>query len=190
MNENNLDDLRHQWQALSTDNARLSEANRLLVAKLAAEKATTKQQKLKRQYLVFAILGFVLLPFLAYVGLYEMLHAPLWLCLLYAGGGFYIGVMDLWFVSLIGSADYISMPTCEAMAHASRMLLWQARLQALGIVACVIIVGPLLVYIYCLGKPDVMIGALVGLGVGLVFGILKYNSLRRMARSLLSDLES
>ncbi|MDE6109815.1 MAG: hypothetical protein K2L99_08215 [Muribaculaceae bacterium] len=190
MSENNLDDIRREWQSLSADTKKLAEANRILVERLAAEKATSKQQNLRRQYLIFAVVSFLLLPALAYVGLYDLLEAPLWLCVLYAAGGVFFGITDLCFVRMIGSVDYIELPTCEAVAHASRMILWQARLRAIGIAAAVVIVAPLFVFMYRMGKPDVLIGGIAGLVIGAVLGTLKYNSLRRTARRMLADLES
>lgn len=190
MSENNLDDIRREWQALSADTRKLAEANRILVARLAAEKATSKQQNLRRQYLAFAVVSFLLLPTLAYTGLYLLLDAPLWLCWLYAAGGLFFGVCDLCYARMIGSVDYIGLPTCEAVAHVSRLILWQARLRAMGIATAVVIVAPLFWFMYQMNKPDVLIGGAAGLVIGAVLGTLKYNSLRRIARRMLDDLES
>lgn len=190
MSDNNLDEIRREWQALSADVNKLAEANKMLVAKLAAEKATSKQQILRRQYTIFAVISFLVLPVLAFVALYGYLDAPLWLCLLYAAGGIVFGALDVWFVSMIGSVDYIDLPTSEAVAHASRMILWQARLRAVGIAAATVIILPLLWFMYRIDQPGVLVGGIAGLVIGGVLGTLKYRSLRRTARRMLADLES
>ncbi|MDE6270192.1 MAG: hypothetical protein K2M12_04975, partial [Muribaculaceae bacterium] len=106
---NQLDDLRQQWQALKIDNRRLEEANRKLSQKLSAEKAETRQRKLALRYRLTGVLGIIMLPLIA-LEMHADGMAPAWLCWLYGVVGFILGILNVSFSFFISGNDYLTLP--------------------------------------------------------------------------------
>ncbi|MDE6137480.1 MAG: hypothetical protein K2F97_08400, partial [Muribaculaceae bacterium] len=137
---------------------------------------------------VIGWVAILLMPFLAVVQL-EQLEAPVWLCALYGGVGVVMGIIDLCFARFVDKTDYISMPVCDAVVHAQRVLLWQARLRSVGICLAAVVLVPLFFHIDRIGSRSVMYGAVAGLIIGVILGLRFYYAKRRAARKILSDLE-
>jgi len=187
--DNELDEIRHQWQSLKVDRQRLEQANRRLSQRLSAERAVSKQKRLSNYYRRIGIASVIILPILA-VPLYYIVGMPLWVSLLYAAVGIALGTMNLRFSMFISDTDYITMPTCDAMIHARRVLLWQARLRNLGIILATVVLVPIFMYLYALNNTSGLTGGIAGGAVGVAIGFALYCKKRRAARNMLSDLES
>lgn len=188
-NNNQLDDIRRQWQEMQIDARRLEDTNRRLSVRLSAERASTQQQQLSRYFLRIGAIGVVLMPSLAYL-LYHSISAPLWLAILYAIIGLALAAINFGFGVFVGKSNYISLPTCEAVAHARRVLLWQSRLRNIGIALAAIVLLPLLWYLYESSVEGVFIGGVIGGVVGGILGILQYRKKRKAMRRMLSELET
>ena len=186
---NQLDDLRLQWQALKIDNQRLEEANRKLSQKLAAEKAETRQRKLAGRYRFTGILGIFLLPMIA-IEMYTVGLVPVWMCWLYGIVGFILGVLNVSFSFYISGNDYLTLPTCEAVRHATKVILWQSRLRNMGLILAALVVVPLIAHFALHLSAAILIGSIIGLCVGLTCGLSLYSRNRRLARRMLSDFEN
>ena len=169
-------------------NERLRKANQRLTDELSAKRVSDSKHRLANDYRVIGWVAILLMPFLAVVQL-EQLEAPVWLCALYGGVGVVMGIIDLCFARFVDKTDYISMPVCDAVVHAQRVLLWQARLRSVGICLAAVVLVPLSFHIDRIGSRSVMYGAVAGLIIGVILGLRFYYAKRRAARKILSDLE-
>lgn len=183
-----FDEMRRQWQSMQLDNERLRKANQRLTEELSAKRVSDRKHRLASDYRVIGWLAILLMPFLALL-LLEQLDAPLWLGALYGGVGVVMGIIDLGFARFVDKTDYISMPVCDAIVHAQRVLLWQARLRSVGICLATLVLVPLFFHIDSMGMRSVMHGAIAGLIIGLGLGLRFYYTKRRAARRILADLE-
>lgn len=185
---NELDQIRQQWQSMKLNCERLEETNRQLSHKLSSRLAVTNQEKLASHYTIVGILSLILLPSLAFM-LYYTLEAPIWLRCLYGGMGLPMGAIDLYFASFVKRCDYISMPTCEALAHARRVHLWIARLHSIGMAMATIVLVPLFFHLAKIDHEGVLVGGVAGLIIGLALGFCIYYRNRRLSKRILADLE-
>lgn len=183
-----LEGLRSQWQSMKINCDRLDKANEKLSRQLSAERAVSKQEKLARHYRRIGLISLVLLPMLS-MPLREVVEAPVWMCVVYALAGVVFAVLDLSFSSFVQKSDYISLPTCEAIAHAARVLVWQARIHVAGIAVAVVVIAPMFVHFYSVGK-EILWGGVAGGVIGAAIGLSMFMRYRRMARRMLADLES
>ena len=183
-----FDEMRRQWQSMQLDNERLRKANERLTEELSAKRVSDRKHRLANDYRMLGWIALFLMPFLALL-LPEQLDAPLWPGAPYGGVGIVMGIIDLCFARFVDKTDYISMPVCDAIVHAQRVLLWQARLRSVGICLAAIVLVPLFFHIDSMGMRSVMYGAIAGLIIGLVLGLRFYYSKRRAARKILEDLE-
>lgn len=188
-NDKQLDDLRLQWQAMKIDNQRLEDTNRRLSQRLAAEKAETRQRKLALRYMLHGILAILILPLFG-IQMYIVGLAPVWMCWLYGIVGFIMGVLNVAFSFYISKDDYLRLPTCEAVRHATKVILWQARLRNMGFVLAFVVVVPLFAHFAFHLGAAIVVGAIAGLVVGLVIGLSIYERNRRLAHRMLDDMEN
>lgn len=190
MDQNNrLEDIRSQWQAMKVDGKRLEEANRKLSDRLAAERAGSRQRHLAARYRYAGILSMVLLPVLS-VELHEVVDVPSWLCVLYAAVGVALGALNLGFSFFISNSDYLSLSTCDAVAHVRKVLLWQARLRSTGLALAAVVLVPLFVHFASLDDSILLVSTGVGLVLGAAIGMLIYSRNRRLARRIVAELEA
>lgn len=183
-----LEGLRSQWQSMKINCDRLEKTNEKLSRQLSAERAVSKQEKLARHYRRIGLLSFVLLPILSWP-LREVVEVPVWMCVAYALAGVVFAVLDLSFSNFVQKSDYISLPTCEAIEHAARVLVWQARIHVAGIAVALIVIVPMFMHFYSI-DTEVMWGGVAGGVIGAAFGVYLCLRYRRMARRMLADLES
>ncbi|MDE6453169.1 MAG: DUF4231 domain-containing protein [Muribaculaceae bacterium] len=184
-----LELLRSQWQSLDLDVRRLTDTNRRLMQKLAAERACSKQQRLALQYRISGIVAVVLLPVLATM-MYQTLGVSELTAWIYAVGGAAIGIMNICFSYFIGRTDYITRSTCEAIEHAGRVLIWQSRMRIAGYTVAAVVLAPLFYHLSGMDSKSALVGGAIGLVIGLAIGLIIEHHRRRTARMMLADLES
>ena len=187
--DNQFDSLRQQWQSMKIDNERLHQTNLRLSRQLAAQRAGTRQQKLAEHYRIIGITAIVLLPFLS-LTLYDVLDTPVWICVLYAIVGIFLGSLNLWFSNYVNRTDYILLPTCEAIDHAARVLTYQSRLRIAGTCMAAVVILPMLLHFNNVGGLQLLVAGGVGLAAGAAIGLFIYYRNRRIARAMLDDLNS
>lgn len=183
-----LDALRREWQDIKIDNQRLHDTNRRLTQQLASERAAGRQQRVARYYCILGLVSFVGLPVLA-VMLREVLAAPVWLAVLYGAIGVCLAALNFGFGIFTGRSDYLSLPVTEAISHARRVLIWQARLRNVGVLLAVCVVVPIFAHLHLLGENSALAGAIIGIVIGLAIGTAMYLRNRRIVRRALRDLE-
>lgn len=188
--DNELDDIRRQWQSIQTNQQRLESTNRQLMQRLSAERAGTKQHKLAGFYRGMGLTGIILLPVLGYMLYKSGMSIPLWMCILYGCTGIAIGILDILFASFVSRTDYIDMPVKEAIVHAHKVLLYQSRLRNAGMLLAAVVLVPIFFHFYNTGNNSVLIGAATGLVAGLAIGLTLNFRKRRMAKRMLADLEN
>ena len=103
-----FEQIKNEWRALSMENAALKQKNIDLTRRLVSERVTNNQQKLARSYRI-GYMGCFAFPLLAYFGLYLIVKASIGLCVFYSLYGIILGCFDIWFMSFIKRADYVSM---------------------------------------------------------------------------------
>lgn len=173
---------------MQLDNERLRKANERLTEELATKRVSDRKHRLANDYRVIGCAAILLMPFLA-LTLREELDASVWLSVLYGTIGVVMGVMNLCFARFVDKTDYISMPVCDAIAHAQRVLLWQARLRIVGICLATVVLVPLFLHIDDIGIRSAMYGAVAGLIIGVILGLRFYYCKRRAAKRILEELE-
>lgn len=187
--ENQFEALRQQWQSMKIDNDRLQATNLRLSQQLAAQRAGTRQQKLADHYRIIGIAAMALLPFLS-IALHDILDTPVWICTLYGVIGVIMGALNLWLSYYVTRTDYILMPTCEAIAHAARVIKYQSRLRIAGTCMAAVVLVPMLLHFNHIGGTGLLGAAGIGLAVGVAVGLSVYYRNRRIARAMLNDLNS
>lgn len=184
-----LEDLRTQWQTMKLDNERLVDANRRLSQQLSAQRASDRQRTLARRYRVTGLVALVMLPLLAFQ-LHHVAEVPVWICVLYAVLGIVMGALNLWFSVYVGDKDFISRPTCEALEHVRKVLLWQARLRTAGMTIAFVVLAPLFAHFASLERNvELLVSTGIGLVCGLAIGLTVYRRNRRLAHRMLDDME-
>lgn len=182
-----LDQIRQQWQRTTLRVEQLEADNRRMARLLAAGRVSSAQERLAKHHTFSAFSG-LLLPVLAPMLIF-VLHYPLWLAICYGVAGIVLAIANFWFAQYVRYADFMSCPVAQAATEAVKVMLWQNRLTALGIVLCV----PVLVSMFVMIAPEmeyIMGGLLVGLAVGLPIGIAKYFKGRGMARALKREVQN
>lgn len=182
----NLDNIKNEWKNLSVKDEWLTDKNRELASKLASERASNYQQKLSRSYRI-GFVGFAF-PFLA-VTMRHAFDASIMLCVIYSLFGLAVGGYDLWFMHFISKSDYVSMPTVEAMSHASKVVKYQNRATVISILAMIMVLIPLFYEMCKFGDYSIVYGGVAGLIIGLILGIRKCIINHRNAKRMLSELK-
>lgn len=183
-----FDRIKCEWQSLTMENAILKQKNIELARRLVSRNVTNNQQRLARSYRI-GYIGF-LFPLLAYFGLYHVIGGSVTLCVIYSIFGWLLGTFDLWFMSYIKSANYASMPTVDALKHATKVVVYQNWATIISIIGCIIIMVPLF---YALSQHDeesVLAGGIIGAVIGCTFGAIKCINNHRLARSMVAELKS
>ncbi len=188
MSEIDLDQIKNEWRSLSMENAALKQRNIELTRRLSRDRVTNNQQSLARSYRI-GYMGFAF-PLLSYFGLYYIIHASIGVCIFYALFGIVIGSFDLWFMSYIKKADYASMPTVEALHHATKVVIFQNWATIASIAACIILCIPLFYEFSQKDNEGLIFGGIIGGIVGGIFGGIKCVKNHKLARKMVAELKS
>lgn len=175
-----------EWAQLKVENASLQRKNDELLNNLMQTRVVSRQQRLARNYRI-GYFGFVF-PLLAW-GMYEILNISVALSVIYSTYGIAIGIFDLWFMHFIKDADYTSLPTIDALSHATKIVEYQNWFTVLSILLCVAILIPLFQSFSVIG-PDVVVGGIIGGIVGGIIGMRKCIINHRLARRMKAELRS
>lgn len=182
-----LDEMKSEWLALKVKNETLQQKNKELTRRLVDANVVSNQQKLARNYRI-GYMGFCF-PFLAWM-LYELIHLSVTLCIVYAVYGIILGCFDLWFMGFIKKADYVTMPTVDALSHASKVVIYQNWATIASIIACIGVLIPLFYEMSVLGEDSVILGGVIGGIIGGAIGARKCINNHRLARRMLAELRN
>lgn len=184
MNDN-LDELRHQWQRLTPASDALERTNRQLGERMAHAHVSSHQQLLARRIGRRSWLG-ILLPALAPL-LVVALNMPVWFAVVYAVFGIAIGVAMQRLSRYIKEKNLAEMPVAEALERAVRIRLWQTRLRTVDVFCCLLLLLGFGV-ILCEHNPDmipaVVIGAVCGFAYAIPTAIRNASLSRKMVEEL------
>lgn len=183
----NLEQLRLQWQQLKLENLALSEQNRCLTNRLAKQNIRTHQQKLANNYRSLGTLGFIF-PLLAWM-LYEVVHCSIGMAIAYSIYGIALGAVQHWFSHFVREADYISLPTVEAIAHARKVVRYQRNMTVASIICMVAVIVPLF-YELSFMDQSVIEGGIVGGIIGGAIGLMRCIKNFRHANAMLNEASS
>ncbi len=182
-----LDILKKQWQQVKIENDKLTEANDRLARRLADGQVSTIQDKLVRSHARLQYVG-LLLPLLAIL-IYYQLQMPLWVAVLYALFGVVMSVLNILFVNYIKEEQLVTLPVADALRRAAVIKDRQTKLLMCGIVGGVVVLAVFFFFILDVDDSGAtLLGAILGLGVGLAISIPKCLRERRMARKLYDSL--
>ncbi len=183
----NLDELKRQWQRLSTRIDNLEETNRALSERLAKSKVTSMQERLANRINNWAGLGF-LLPLMAPL-LHSAIGLPWWVCIVYALFGIIMAFLSYRFVKFIRTDRLIELPVSNAIRKATAIKIRQERIRLAGICMGIFVICSIY---YCIPEQhsEIMsIGFSVGLAGGLAIGIPRAITNHRLARRLVESLK-
>ena len=182
-----LDKIKSEWMSLKVENESLQLKNKELTRRLVEERVVSNQQKLARSYRIGYIgLYFPLLALL----LYNVIHASVTLCVIYAVYGIILGSFDLWFMNYITKVDYITLPTVDALAHASKVVIYQNWATIASIIAGICVLAPFFYEISLFGDDSIIWGGVIGGIIGGSIGARKCISNHRIARRMLAELRN
>lgn len=183
----NLDELKRQWQRLSTRCDNLEEANRALSERLAKSKVTSMQEQLANRINSYAGVGF-LLPAMSPL-LHSTMHLPWWVCVCYALFGLIMAFLSFRFARFIRGKRLIDLPVSDAIRRAMDIKVRQNRIQLIGVIMAVFLLGSML---WCMPEPYnewIIYGFLTGAVIGLSIGIPRAVKNHRLARRLIDSLK-
>lgn len=183
----NLDELKKQWQSLSTRVDNLAETNRRLSERLAKSNVTSLQESLASRIRRCAGIGLVM-PLLAPM-LYSTIGLPWPICVAYALFGLMMAWLSFRFARFINSERLIDLPVSDAIMRASEIKSRQEHIRLLGMVCAALLIASVF---YALPDKDntwVMAGFAAGLVIGLAIGIPRAVANHRIARKLVDSLK-
>lgn len=182
-----LDEIKSEWLALKVENATLQQKNKELTRRLVDARVVSNQQKLAKNYRI-GYMGFCF-PLLAWL-LYQLIHPSVTLCIIYSLYGIILGAFDLWFMDYIKKADYATISTIDALAHASKVVIYQNWATIASIIACI---GVLVLFFYEMaqfGADNIIWGGVIGGIIGGIIGARKCISNHQLARRMLAELRN
>ena len=181
-----LEELKNQWNRLSVRVERLEEENRRLARELATGRAISSQTKLVRRLHQHAICGLilpVLSPFLITV-----LKMPLWVAICYAVFGIICMFIDLWLARTVKNNNLSTQTVMTSLRNMLRFKRNQRRIQCVLIVVCFTFLA-FAFFPYLAPEQHMFIGGLIGLVLGLIFGILEYRKKTRLINDIITELK-
>lgn len=181
-----LEELKVQWNQLSVRVDRLEEENRRLASELATGRATSAQQRLASHYTKHALIG-LLLPLLAPM-LVFVLDMPLWVAVLYGLLGLLCMAADLIFARYIRRSNFAILPVVNSLENMLKAKKYQRRMQIVFIIIGGIFLGGAF-FPALEDEPSVMIGALIGLIIGICCGLTLYFKKVRLINEILKELK-
>ena len=181
----NLDELKRQWQSLPSHDDELERTNRELGERLLRGKVSGTQQQLARRVERRSLVGLLLVVFAPII--YWELHMPLWYALCYGAFGVAMGAAQQCLARYIKGGRLAEMPVVEALERALRIGIWQKRLRMTGILAGAVLLF-LFFYILTDQSRELLVGAILGLVVGLAIAVPMARKDISLARKLVDDL--
>lgn len=181
-----LEELKVQWNQLSVRVDRLEEENRRLASELATGRATSAQQRLASHYTKHALIG-LLLPLLAPM-LVFVLDMPMWVAVLYGLLGLLCMAADLIFARYIRRSNFAILPVVNSLENMLKAKKYQRRMQIVFIIIGGIFLGGAF-FPALEDEPSVMIGALIGLIIGICCGLTLYFKKVRLINEILKELK-
>ena len=183
-----LDELRNKWQNINLRVDRLDNDTRRIASELASGRVRTAQTKLANFHYRTALVG-LCLPVLAPM-IVTVMHFALWVAVIYAAMGIILAILNFLFARKIARSDYMSMPVVSALTQAVDIRKRQKQLQAVGITLGIIVIFSLFTQALDPSSKIILFGMLVGLGVGIPIGLIKYRRAIALARQLQDELKS
>lgn len=177
-----LEQLRIEWQRIEIKSQMLSDENRRLTARLASQRISGHQKKLANNYRT-GYIGFAF-PVLA-LFLYKVIGCTIVIAIAYALYGLVLGTIQLRFRKFIKKADYMSLPTIEAVSHARRVVKYQRNMTIRSIIGALAILVPLL-YEFSFDS-DILLGGIIGGIIGGIFGTIRCIDNFRHANAMLAE---
>lgn len=181
-----LEELKVQWNQLSVRVDRLEEENRRLASELATGRATSAQQRLASHYTKHALIG-LLLPLLAPM-LVFVLDMPMWVAVLYGLLGLLCMAADLIFARYIRRSNFAILPVVNSLENMLKAKKYQRRMQIVFIIIGGFFMGGAF-FPALEDEPSVMIGALIGLIIGICCGLTLYFKKVRLINEILKELK-
>ena len=182
-----LDKIKAEWAALKIENSDLQRKNIELTRRLATTSVANNQQKLARSYRI-GYMGFAF-PGLAVI-MYQLIHASVALCIIYAVYGLILGSFDLWFMRFIKKVDYTTIPTVDALEHVSKVVIYQNWATVASLIAGACVLVPFFYEMSLLHEESVVWGGIVGGIIGGTIGAIKCIKNHRLARQMLAELRN
>lgn len=182
-----LDKIKAEWTALKIENIELQQKNIELTRRLVNTRVVNNQQKLARSYRI-GYIGFFF-PFLAWT-LYQLVHPSVAFCIIYSVYGIILGIFDLWFMSFVKKADYTTLPTVEALEHASKVVIYQNWATIASLISCIVVLIPFFYEMSLMEEESVIWGGIAGGVIGAIIGACKCINNHRLARQMLSELRN
>lgn len=181
----NLDELKRKWQEISARVDKLEETNQLITQRLANSNVATMQENLGNRIRHNGNIGFML-PLLA-PSLVLVLDFPIWYAVIYAVVGIILGIKSRLLSKYILKGNLTSMPVAQAIEKAVKIKYKQQQGLIAGYVIFIILV---IIGFFALPSKDmsVLIGACVGMVIGLAISIPRVATNMRMARMLIESL--
>lgn len=183
----NLDELKRQWQRLSTRTDNLEEANRRLSERLAKSNVTSLQESLAGRIRRCAGVGFVL-PLLA-PALHSAMGLPWWICVAYALFGLIMAFLSFRFVKFIRAERLIDLPVSDAIIRASIIKARQEHIRTIGLVTAFILIGSIFYMMPDRDDTWLIAGFISGIVLGLTFGLPRAITNHRIAKKLVESLK-
>lgn len=182
----NLEELKRQWKQLSARFDNLEETNRRLSERLSRCKVTSLQEQLAAVVGRWGWIGLAL-PVLSPM-LYFDMNLPLWYCILYGVFGLVMMFLSLRFSRYVRSVPLTTLPVAEAIKRATLIKLRQTRMQLVGFVMAMLLIGTGGLLVPEAEREAAVIGAAVGMCIGLAISIPRCVANARLARKIVEEL--
>lgn len=180
-----LDQIKSDWNNILIKNEELERRNRELTRQLANERIKSHQQKIAKNFRI-GYIGFAF-PLLAWM-LHYTIDASMTLCVIYSLFGLILGAYDIWFLNFVKNTDYMTLPTVEAISHASKIVRYQNRSTVLSLIATAGVLSLLFYEIHLVGDINVTYGGIVGFIIGAAIGTKMCVENHLHARRMLKEI--
>lgn len=190
MDEQTLERLKASWKNTTISGSQLDEATARAEREAAGRKSMGIAHNMARDYMrLMWIAGLVVVLSVPL----RFMGAPMWTCVVYGVFGLVMGGIYYSFARYIRQIDFMGLPVVEALEQAIRIRMLQRRILATGIVLGLVVIIPLLMFLYDAdisgGGRSTFWGGIVGGILGGIIGFRKQLHFFRSSRKLLKTIE-
>lgn len=184
----NIEDLKQQWRKMNVPSDGLDRVNRRIGNRLSSGRVTSLQDRLARRIRRVRWLGLFVVLYSPVI--YYTLPVSLTACIIYALFGALMTVLHQLLADYISERPLVELPVAEAIRRAVKIKVYQQQMRAVGICFGAVVIVSLTMCIVHTGQDDMLLGAVIGIILGLCIGIPRCLRNARLARRLVESLSS
>ncbi|MDO4319289.1 MAG: hypothetical protein Q4C34_01820 [Bacteroidales bacterium] len=182
----NIDDLKQQWRKMNVHADDLDRVNRKIGDRLSSGRVSSLQDRLARR-----------IRRVRWIGLFVVLYSPviyytlplsLTACIVYALFGALMTVLHQLLADYISEQPLVELPVADAIRRAVKIKVYQQQMRAVGICFGAVVVMSIIMGLIDAKEEEMLLGAVVGLAIGLCIGIPRCLRNARLARRLVESL--